>query len=222
MKAFVLAGVALASLTVAAPAMATIQMVDASSIQGVNVLFNDGVQTSTAVFGNTNLGTSTLRFTGSTVGGATTLRANGGQARVEGNLDLSTQNPNDTLLLSTLQFGLLNNATFNNLELNLFGGTATSASFAVTDNAGTVFNFNNIALGNGENFLGFQGINNETIRNVAITFNGGGVGDVRQIRLDTYAAGAVPEPASWAMMLGGFGLLGAAARRRTRTTVVTA
>jgi hypothetical protein len=29
---------------------------------------------------------------------------------------------------------------------------------------------------------------------------------------------AVPEPATWAMMLGGFGLLGAAARRRTRTT----
>lgn len=30
---------------------------------------------------------------------------------------------------------------------------------------------------------------------------------------------AVPEPASWAMMLGGFGLLGAAARRRRTTTV---
>jgi hypothetical protein len=30
---------------------------------------------------------------------------------------------------------------------------------------------------------------------------------------------AVPEPASWAMMIGGFGLLGAAARRRPRTAV---
>ena len=28
---------------------------------------------------------------------------------------------------------------------------------------------------------------------------------------------AVPEPATWAMMIGGFGMLGAAARRRTRT-----
>jgi hypothetical protein len=30
---------------------------------------------------------------------------------------------------------------------------------------------------------------------------------------------AVPEPASWAMMIGGFGLIGAMLRRRTRTTV---
>jgi hypothetical protein len=33
---------------------------------------------------------------------------------------------------------------------------------------------------------------------------------------------AVPEPATWAMMIGGFGLLGAAARRRGRTSVVFA
>jgi hypothetical protein len=29
----------------------------------------------------------------------------------------------------------------------------------------------------------------------------------------------VPEPATWAMMIGGFGLLGAAARRRRRIAV---
>lgn len=33
---------------------------------------------------------------------------------------------------------------------------------------------------------------------------------------------AVPEPASWAMMLSGFGLLGAVSRRRTRTAVTFA
>lgn len=33
---------------------------------------------------------------------------------------------------------------------------------------------------------------------------------------------AVPEPASWAMMIGGFGLLGAAARRRTRASLAHA
>jgi hypothetical protein len=33
---------------------------------------------------------------------------------------------------------------------------------------------------------------------------------------------AVPEPATWAMMIGGFGLLGASARRRTSTAVTFA
>lgn len=33
---------------------------------------------------------------------------------------------------------------------------------------------------------------------------------------------AVPEPASWALMMGGFGLVGAAMRRRTRMTITYA
>ncbi len=36
------------------------------------------------------------------------------------------------------------------------------------------------------------------------------------------AGAVVPEPASWALMISGFGLIGAAARRRTRTTVAFA
>jgi hypothetical protein len=39
--------------------------------------------------------------------------------------------------------------------------------------------------------------------------------------IDT-VAGAVPEPATWAMMIGGFGLLGAAARRRSTARTVIA
>lgn len=33
------------------------------------------------------------------------------------------------------------------------------------------------------------------------------------------AGNAVPEPASWALMISGFGLAGAALRRRVRTSV---
>ena len=38
---------------------------------------------------------------------------------------------------------------------------------------------------------------------------------------DNLASGAVPEPAAWAMMLGGFGLAGTAMRRRRRAMHVT-
>jgi hypothetical protein len=41
------------------------------------------------------------------------------------------------------------------------------------------------------------------------------------ITLDDVTA-AVPEPASWAMMLGGFGLVGGAMRQRKRATLATA
>jgi len=36
---------------------------------------------------------------------------------------------------------------------------------------------------------------------------------------EIYATGGVPEPASWALMLGGFGLVGGAMRRRQRTAI---
>ena len=35
----------------------------------------------------------------------------------------------------------------------------------------------------------------------------------------TLSLAAVPEPATWAMMIGGFGMIGAAARRRNRVSV---
>ena len=40
--------------------------------------------------------------------------------------------------------------------------------------------------------------------------------------LDTISVAAVPEPAQWALMFGGFGLLGGAMRRRRRANVVFA
>jgi hypothetical protein len=210
----------------ASPAFSTIIMVDASSIQGANVLFNNASMTGNQVFASTNLGTNTLRFTGATVGGGTAITANGGQARIEGGTpNLATNNPNDNLNLSSLNFGLTS-GTFNNLEFNLTGASSgATALFTITDNEGQVFTFGSgglndplLALGNGENFFGFQGINGESISNVSVAFSGGGVVDVRQIRLDTLSSvTAVPEPATWAMMLLGFGAVGYSMRRRRLT-----
>lgn len=46
-----------------------------------------------------------------------------------------------------------------------------------------------------------------------------GVGDYFRVTIAQIDSGPVPEPASWAMMLGGFGLIGAALRQRKRATV---
>ena len=218
MRRLLFAASILAGSFAAGAAGATIIMVDASSIQGANVLFNSGVQTGTLVTGMTQAGTL-VDFTG-TDNGAAIIRANGGQARVEGALDTTTANPNDTFLLDSLAFSLSNGDFFNNLEFNLFGGSATSATFTLTDNTGATTTFANQALSNGSSFFGFQGINGESISTVSIALNGGGVSDVRQIRLDevtgTVTQQSVPEPASWALLITGFAGAGAMMRYRRR------
>lgn len=212
MRTAIYALASVAAVGLAAPASATIVIVDSSSIQGENVLFNQGVTEGTTVDGFTQLGTEVL-FTGMTVDGGTIIRANGGQARVEGSLDGATNNPNDTLALSSLNFGLAGGGTFNNLEFNVFGGSATSGTFTLIDNGGMEFLFP-VNFGTGENKFGFQGIDGQTISNVSLSFGAGGIGDVRQIRLDESVTAPVPEPGTWAMMLFGFGALGFSMRRR--------
>ncbi|QYE33344.1 MULTISPECIES: Npun_F0296 family exosortase-dependent surface protein [Sphingosinicellaceae] len=56
-------------------------------------------------------------------------------------------------------------------------------------------------------------------RNLGITRVGFSSGQLA-LELDNLSVGAVPEPATWAMMLLGFGMVGAATRRRS--TAVTA
>jgi hypothetical protein len=216
-KMLLAGGIATASL-MSVPASATIILVDASSIQGGIVLFNAGTQTGPMVVGTTNNGLINVNFTGTSTN-SNIISATGGQARVEGAENTITNAPTDTFGLNSLQFALSGGSTFNNLEFNLFGGTATSASFAITDNEGVLFTFNNLLLGSGSNFFGFQGILGESIRDVTVTANGGSFTDMRQVRLDAVTpVGVVPEPGTWAMMLVGFGAAGVSLRRRRRVT----
>ena len=80
-----LAAISVIGLTVgfSLPASAMIVEVAASGIQGDNVLFNNGTQSGSSVFGETQSGT-VVEFAGTTFGGGTTISANGGQARLEG------------------------------------------------------------------------------------------------------------------------------------------
>jgi hypothetical protein len=218
-KAIFVAALSTAFLS-ATPAFAQVVTVPASSIQGANVLFNSGVQTGTMVNGNTQGGTS-VNFTGTTTSDDI-IRANGGQSRVEGDLDTISAQPNDTLGLTSLSIAL-SSGTFTNLEFNLFGAANGGiAYFTGLDSAGAAFSFDNggagYALGSGSNFFGFQGTNGTSIASFLIRIAPGSIQDVRQIRLDesTAAVGAVPEPGTWAMMLFGFGAIGAGMRRRRR------
>lgn len=65
-------------------------------------------------------------------------------------------------------------------------------------------------IGNGNNQFTLTG---SGITNLAFTFDPG-VTTARQFRVEG-VSNAIPEPATWAMMLGGLGLAGAALRRRS-------
>jgi len=113
--------------------------------------------------------------------------------------------------------------------LNL--GTNASATYNVFDpwNIGApIFNDNVFANGSTQNsarlsfgFLGGVGFDPNVNDTYRVTLNVTGMGSGAQsLSVDAkIGAGAAPEPATWAMMVGGFGLVGAAMRRRQRTTI---
>lgn len=218
--------IAVATVAIAAcsPALADIIQVDPSSIQGDNVLFNNGPQTGTTVIGSTQFGTD-VAFTGSTFGGGNVLYAQGGQASLSGDFDAGTPDPNDTLQLTSISFGVDGGGYFDEVELNLFGASSgATADFILTDDGGQTFNFTNVALGNGENRLGFASVLGQHIASLSFVLTSGTINDVRQVRITPFNGGGngVPEPAAWAMMLAGFGMTGAALRRPRRKSLPTA
>ena len=100
----------------------------------------------------------------------------------------------------------------NSVRLHVFAKAAATAFHYSTG-----FSEFNVDLGN---TVSWQGITNLTVRGVAVT-------DYSAISADTgfdFRRGfgaTVPEPASWALMIAGFGVTGSALRRRAATVRVS-
>jgi hypothetical protein len=123
-----------------------------------------------------------------------------------------TTSYNAPLLGDTLRLGAKRDATVT-------VGTVDGFAFTETLNG---------TLGNGTvNYLHL--FSNDNWGGDGVTFTGtvriGGVdgrGSASQIFFQNGDFAAIPEPATWAMMIGGFGLVGAAMRRRAKVTVAYA
>jgi hypothetical protein len=72
----------------------------------------------------------------------------------------------------------------------------------------------NFSTGNGEDFLTFEG------QVVNFDFQGAPVYTFARFTPSQAVAAAVPEPGTWAMMLLGFGAIGATMRRRRRVSAI--
>lgn len=112
----------------------------------------------------------------------------------------------------------------------VLGQLPTDVGIVVTDGNNVsvqFFDASNTLLGSGL-FLGDASINGETaedrfigwsgttgVARVRLSVSGGGIeADHLQYGLLNAALPAVPEPATWGLLISGFGLVGAAARRR--------
>ena len=110
-----------------------------------------------------------------------------------------------------------------------FGGRNKGDNFDILVNfvGGGSQNFLNYALPTNSKIDIFAG-SGEVLNSIQLSglvrANGSAVNfkDIKQISFNAVLPGAVPEPASWALMLAGLGLTGAAIRRRTPVKLVLA
>ena len=102
-----------------------------------------------------------------------------------------------------------NNATQLGVTRDIFsikgdGTLLIRATALETDGTFKDFNYS-FALGNGQNGFDFKAINGEFIWDVDLKVVGGSIQDFEHFRIDVAPlAGAVPEPATWAMLILGF------------------
>jgi len=206
--------VAALALFGAAPAAADIIEASPSDAQGILVHGVGEEQTDTEVLGQLGVGSGVgVHFTGTTTSETDELRIQDGtgQADVTGAEIEAGGTPNDTFPIESMNIFLDGNAGFSWIELSLAG--VGSVDFTLTDTLGNTFDFFDNLLGSGQNKFAFSAIDGQLISNLSYVVNDGGVETVKQVRIDP-AAAVVPEPATWAMMLFGFGAVGFAMRRK--------
>lgn len=201
MKSFVVAAGLLAA-SLSGGAQAAVLICDGNCVStDTNVLVNSNNTPSLTQTGSA--GAAMVKFTST----ENLLAPSNGQARVEA----------ADGILNSLTFELLGGYTFETAVFNLFNASQAATQVTITYFDPALLDFTDQTFdlaNNGQNFMGISGNAGETFSKISFNFTNGGVADMRQLRLGEVAAPAVPEPATWAMMVGGFGVVGLALRRR--------
>ena len=211
----IFAAVATTALGLAAPASAAIVVVIGAP--GVktdeNVLFQN-LGPAALIVAPTNKGTN-VSFTGQETLDATA----GGQAKISGaDGDFTALNFFATDL--TTGFGAVK------FSLGGLKGPESpddvSATIRFFDQFGAATTITNAPLDSGQNWFAAFATMGSVISRVEIGTSAD-IRDARHFRIaTTNIAGVVPEPATWLMMIAGFGLVGGALRRRTsRAPILT-
>ncbi len=220
MKKVALLAASAACLALAPAASAAVVIQQSSSF----VMPEENVQLDTDITPGDNILRGTTNQTSSTVVFRSTsddlLSSPQGQAKIE---PIGT-GANDGL--GNLSFSLENGSTFTSAEFNILASVGGMVTLTAFDAANMIIQSVTNPLiatvdASGQNFFGFLADSSTPISSITIQALGGTqIASVGQFRVGGIStAGAVPEPATWAMMLFGFGILGASMRRKARATV---
>jgi hypothetical protein len=110
---------------------------------------------------------------------------------------------------------------FTNFLFDLRATIDTTSVVSVLEPNGDVTTFNFFVSGVGENPLTINAINGQVISSITLDMPFGGeiagLNSLRASFLGVTPPPGVPEPATWALIILGFGAAGAALRRRART-----
>jgi hypothetical protein len=181
-------------------AWADVQVLDMLSGTGDNVVA-DSSSTNSALGHLNGQHLDVVRYTNLTTG--FTFAANGNDIKI-GNTNMVTDqvfDPTNTFVVGT--------------TTEVFSLTGTGdVHLAVNATDGT-FNFDLGTIGNGQSGFTVNAINGEVINSLTLTDSTGGILSFEHNRIET-AVAAVPEPATWGMMLLGFIGLGFAFKNKRR------
>lgn len=201
-----------------------------ASLPGYNFFVDD-------LNGSSN-GLANLNFAGSSITGTRTGGfVNVGGANVYGGAggtgQFGTVNNNDTafqLSQSVNYFGLWGSALDGNNSVALYNDDTLLGTYALqsilqdSPGFGSGYYGNPFGGGNsGEMYAFFNFASDTAFNRVQLIQNSGGGFEFDNLTIGTSTVSAAPEPETWAMMLIGFGAIGASLRMsRQRRTAVTA
>jgi len=207
-----LAGLLAAATTIPASAATTVTFNGGSGTLPANMIVIENFETFASGTPGAAIGPNAFVYNGS-VGGASARPAYGST----GNFATVLTGGSYSIAFAAtnrLSFVLGSLDTYNTLTLQYEDGTSQAYV------GGQIIN--DLSFPSGNQISGeTNGVVNYAVANgprlVGATFNS----SANSFEFDNIAT-AVPEPATWALMIGGFGLVGTMSRRRTRATSVYA
>lgn len=190
----------------ASSAEASIVLSTGGTGTGNNVTFQNPVGNNSATLSSdTNQGDN-VTFT--TVGNLLFSPSNGAARITATDGSLENLEWHLTDLTTAFDLGVFNINTPNR-------GGATSVTVYAYNQTGTEFSNVFSIAGNGQHFFTVDADGTDLISSIRFVATGGGVDDVRQVRIEgVESIAAVPEPSTWAMMILGFAGVGFMAYRR--------